>query len=129
MVSALDISANPKMCPFRSGTLTVSEGVASSTRRDPSILVYKVVSKLPRVVGRYLPGAGAYQIVDTDYENYAILWSCTNYGLAHTDLIWIWGRQREISANVRARIYAMLDEIRLDSERLILPKNANCSET
>lgn len=71
----------------RSGNFTVSEGIASQTRRNPSLLMYKVVSKLPRIVGRYLPGAGFYQILDTDYDNYAILWSCTNYELAHTGKI------------------------------------------
>lgn len=90
--------------------------------------MYKVVSKLPRVLGRYLPGAGTYQVVDTDYDNYAILWSCSSYGLAHTDMIWIWGRQTEIDAKTRAHVYRVLDDLRLDSERLILPKNGNCSD-
>ncbi|RZC42970.1 Lipocalin and/or Triabin domain containing protein [Asbolus verrucosus] len=112
-----------------SGSFTVSEGVASPTKRDPSVLIYKVVTNLPRVISRYLPGAGFYQVIDTDYDNYAVLYSCTNYGLAHTDLIWIWGRQREINAHLRAKIYEKLEAIRLDSERLILPKNGNCSET
>jgi len=111
-----------------SGSFTVSEGVASQTRRDPSLMLYKVVSNLPRVLSRYLPGAGFYQVLDTDYDTYAILWSCTNYGLAHSDLLWIWGRQKEIDANLRANIYRMLDTWRLDTERLILPKNSNCTD-
>ena len=119
----------PNIWVFRSGTLTVSEGLASPTKRDPSKLAYKVVTKLPRMLGQYLPGAGAYQVIDTDYDSYAVLWSCTNYGLAHTDLIWIWGRQRELSADRRIQVYKSLDDVRLDSERLILPRNGNCSET
>ncbi|KYB25581.1 hypothetical protein TcasGA2_TC034333 [Tribolium castaneum] len=87
-----------------SDSLTVSEGLASPSKRDPSVLVYKVVTKLPRVVGRYLPGAGAYQVIETDYDNYAVLWSCTSYGLAHTDLIFVWGRRTEIDTR-HARMF------------------------
>lgn len=79
-------------------------------------------------MNRYLPGAGLYQVLQTDYTRYAILYSCTSYQLLHTDLVWIWGRKSEISADLRADIYRMLEKENIDSERLILPKNQNCTD-
>lgn len=35
-------------------------------------------SRLPDIVSRFLPGAGRYQILYTDYQNFAILWSCSS---------------------------------------------------
>lgn len=46
----------------------------------------------------------------------------------NTDLIWIWGRQKELNVSFRSSIYNMLAEKHLDSERLILPKNSNCTD-
>nr|CAI5858845.1 unnamed protein product [Callosobruchus analis] len=118
------------------GSFSFSEGVATPTRRDPSIVNYKVNSKLPkafnkyvpRLVNYYLPGSGYYQVLRTDYGNYAIIYSCNDYGIAHTDLIWIWGRRKELNAEMRSDIYGLLAEYRLDSERLTLSKNANCTD-
>lgn len=53
-----------------------------------SILRYKVDTKLPFPVARLLPGAGLYNILQTDYDNYAILWSCSNLALLHSGEIY-----------------------------------------
>ncbi|XP_066246233.1 apolipoprotein D-like [Euwallacea similis] len=111
-----------------SGIFSISEGTASPTKKDPSMFLYKVSSKLPRVVSRYLPGAGYYQVVSTDYNQYAILYSCSNFHLFHTDLVWIWARKKEIDAELRAKIYQLLNKNHIDPERLTLPKNKNCTE-
>ncbi|XP_045473708.1 apolipoprotein D-like [Harmonia axyridis] len=106
--------------------ITVSEGYATQTRKDPAIFVYKVNTKLPRLFSKYLPAAGAYQVIDTDYDTYAILWSCSDYVIAHNDNIWIWGRKKELNVTTRAYIYEILEVNELDPERLTLPKNGNC---
>lgn len=67
-----------------SGIFSISEGVAVQSKKDPSLFLYKVSSKLPRILNRYLPGAGYYQVVSTDYTSYAILYSCSNFHLFHT---------------------------------------------
>ncbi|KAG5883362.1 hypothetical protein JTB14_000027 [Gonioctena quinquepunctata] len=110
------------------GTFSISEGFAIPTRKDPNIFQYKVSSKLPRLVNRYLPGAGLYQVLDTDYDNYAVVYSCNNWQVVHSDMIWIWGRKHEIDAELRAEIYKMLANNHLDSERLILSKTTNCTD-
>nr|XP_023029793.1 apolipoprotein D-like [Leptinotarsa decemlineata] len=111
------------------GTFSISEGVASPTRRDPNIFQYKVSSSFPRIVNRYLPGAGFYQVLDTDYDTYAVVYSCSNWQVVHSDLIWIWGRKREIDVELRSELYRKLNNMQLDPERLVLSKTTNCTDS
>lgn len=110
------------------GSETVSEGVIVPTKRSPSMYQYKVSTSLPSPFARLLPGAGYYQIIKTDYKNFAILYTCSSLGLLHTDQLWILGRQREISVPLRAEIYGILTDLEIDSDRLIISKNNNCPE-
>lgn len=51
----------------------------------PSINVpFQLSSRFPDTIARLLPGSGRYQILYTDYDNFAILWSCANFGIAYT---------------------------------------------
>ena len=35
-----------------------------------------------------------YSVLETDYKNYAVLWSCAGLGPVHTQNAWIMTRQR-----------------------------------
>lgn len=111
------------------GGETTSKGTAVISKKNPSILKYKVTSALPTALARLLPGAGFYQVLHTDYDNFAILWTCSNLILAHTDQVWILGRKRELSVPLRAQIYKILSNLHIDSDRLLISKNTNCPET
>lgn len=129
----------------------MTKGIITQTRKDPSVFSYKVSSKLPTALAKHLPGTGIYQVLNTDYSNYAILWTCSNLGLVHTgdllffffsfqyativsyvycflDRVWIFGRERDLNVTMRTEIYNFLALRNIDSERLILPKKANCTE-
>ncbi|XP_072377634.1 apolipoprotein D-like [Diabrotica undecimpunctata] len=110
------------------GSFSISDGIAIPLRRDPSIYLYKVNSNLPRILSRYLPGAGFYQVLKTDYSNYAVIYTCTNYQVVHVDMVWIWGRKTEINAELRSDLYALLNTYEIDTDRLILSKNENCTD-
>jgi apolipoprotein D and lipocalin family protein len=95
-----------------------------------SLLPFQLQTRLPVAIARYLPGfGGKYQILYTDYENFAIFWSCSNFGIAHADQIWLLGRDQDFSLDVRQKIYNSLTQLGLDPDRLILSKNKNCPTT
>lgn len=63
----------------------------------------------------------------TDYDNFAILWSCGSIGsLGYADQIWILGRETDFNVDIREKIYDVLKRLSLDPERLVLSKNTNC---
>lgn len=108
------------------GNPSTTNGLGIPSYNGSSIFRYKVNNRVPYVIGRLLPGAGLYNILFTDYDGFAIIWSCTSLSVAHSDHIWVLGRQREIEASVRVRIYAIMQELGLDPDRLIISKNTNC---
>lgn len=93
------------------------------------IFVLQLQSRLPTAISRLLPGSGKYQVLYTDYDNFAILWSCANFGIAFTDQIWLLGREKDYSLEIRTKIYDALRQLGLDSDRLIVSKNKDCPNT
>ena len=51
-----------------------------------------------------------YWVLDTDYDNYAVVWSCSNFGIFSTRNAWILTRQREPSLDVMERAYTVVDK-------------------
>lgn len=51
-----------------------------------------------------------YWVLDTDYNNYAVVWSCSNFGIFSTRNAWILTRQREPPLEVMERAYAVVDK-------------------
>lgn len=45
--------------------------------------MFKIDSNLPQPLVRALPGVGYYSILGTDYDNYAVLYSCSDLGFLH----------------------------------------------
>ncbi|XP_055706792.1 apolipoprotein D isoform X1 [Phlebotomus papatasi] len=111
------------------GNPSVSLGFALPESENSSIMHFQLSSRLPAALARLLPGTGKYQILFTDYDNFAILWSCFNFGFAHTDQIWLLGRDRDFVFEIRKKIYDALDQLGLDSDRLVISKNKNCPVT
>ncbi|XP_045491462.1 apolipoprotein D-like [Colias croceus] len=109
------------------GNHGVSYGLGIPSHAGSSAFRYKLNNRMPYVIGRMLPGAGHYNILFTDYDQFALIWSCTNYNVVHSDRIWLLGRERDIDAILRAQIYAIMQELNLDSDRLIISKNNNCT--
>ncbi|RWS24349.1 apolipoprotein D-like protein [Leptotrombidium deliense] len=71
-------------------------------------------------------------ILDTDYKEYALVYSCTNSllsGIFHTSYVWILTREGPLSNPTRQNIYELLDKLNIQrgalqiSDRAICPKN------
>lgn len=69
---------------YRSGSPSTSFGLGISSHNGSSTFRYKLNNRMPYILGRLLPGAGQYNILFTDYERFALVWSCTNYSIAHS---------------------------------------------
>ncbi|XP_063620848.1 apolipoprotein D-like [Cydia splendana] len=111
------------------GSPATTYGVGIPNHNGSSSFRYKLNNRMPYIIGRMLPGAGQYSILFTDYDHFAVVWSCTSVSIMHNDRFWILGRRRELSAELRANIYALLQELRLDPDRLLLSKNSNCVDS
>lgn len=111
------------------GSPSVSIGEAITESEKSSIMSVQLKSRLPTAVARLLPGAGKYQVLYTNYDDFAILWSCSSFVAVHADQIWLLGRERDFSADTRKKIYNALKQLSLDPERLFISKNTDCPNT
>ncbi|KAJ6644374.1 Apolipoprotein D [Pseudolycoriella hygida] len=126
--NTLDVSV--KSINHWTGSPTENKGQATRESTSSSIMDFQFASRLPNAISRYLPGAGRYQVLFTDYGNFAILWSCSSFGsLGYTDQIWLMGRNRsDFELNIRTTIHDSLIQLGLDPDRLVLSRNKNCPD-
>ncbi|XP_053687566.1 apolipoprotein D-like [Sabethes cyaneus] len=108
------------------GNPSVSIGNAITENEKSSIMLVQLQTRLPSAIARFLPGSGKYQVLYTNYNDFAILWSCSSFVAVHADQIWLLGRERDYSADTRKKIYSALTQLSLDPERLFISKNSNC---
>ncbi|ODN05072.1 Apolipoprotein D [Orchesella cincta] len=68
-----------------------------------------------------------YYILDTDYENYVIKWSCRPGALGHNiQSMWVLSRSRNYLQETRNIVHDKLRELGLRPEYLLLLDNYNC---
>ena len=52
-----------------------------------------------------------YQILDTDYDTYAIVYDCRDYGFFSFDYLWILAREPEISDQLTLELIGKIEEM------------------
>jgi len=67
----------------RTGNPSVGLGTAVPIKNGSGEFNYRVDTRLPSAVARMMPGSGVYRVLDTDYDNYTILWSCSNLSIMY----------------------------------------------
>jgi len=72
---------------LKDGTVSVAEGDAKQTSKS-NPFQYGIKFSI------FQPVRGDYQILDTDYETYSIIYSCSNFLVARNELVWILSRNR-----------------------------------
>jgi len=67
-----------------------------------------------------------YWVIDSDYTNYAVVWSCAEFYLNHYQLIWIFSRKSTLRPEYRFKAYQALQKVGLKLEDLVVVDHAGC---
>merc|ERR1712179_663508 len=73
------------------------------------------------------PTSGNYLVLDTDYTGYSIVWSCTDYGLFNSQLLWILTRERDAAGVNMTAVLEKVTDLGLDIASLIETDQNNCT--
>ncbi|CAH1962382.1 unnamed protein product [Acanthoscelides obtectus] len=66
-------------------------------------------------------------ILDTDYDNYAVIWSCSGLGPIHAQSVWVMTRERIPSGPVMQRAYGILDKFRISRSFFVKTDQEGCA--
>ncbi|XP_045472708.1 apolipoprotein D-like [Harmonia axyridis] len=69
-----------------------------------------------------------YWVLETDYESYAVVWSCTDLGIFNTKFAWILTRERNPPSEVLEKAHAVFDKFNLNKKKLIKTEQKDCLE-
>jgi len=67
-----------------------------------------------------------YWVLDTDYKNFAIVWSCAEFYLNHHELVWIFSRERTMRPENRLKAYNSITKLGFKLEDLTVVEHQNC---
>lgn len=73
-----------------------------------------------------IPTTGDYQVLDTDYTSYSLVWSCKEIGPIHTELIFLLGRARTMDKALVNKLLKELDTRKLDRTTLEVTDQTGC---
>ncbi|CAH2233437.1 apolipoprotein D-like [Pararge aegeria] len=68
-----------------------------------------------------------YSILDTDYENFAVMWSCSGIGPVHIQNAWILTRDRLAPPLVMQYAYSVLDRYHISRTFFVKTNQADCN--
>jgi len=69
---------------------------------------------------------GDYWIVDTDYDNYTLIYSCTDFIVTHLELAWVLTRDKEIDLTLRESLFTKLGSYGVKTSNFNIADNTNC---
>jgi len=68
---------------------------------------------------------GDYEVIETDYVNYSIVYSCTSIAFVYQDMVWVLARDRNFDP--RAKI-EKLKALGFSEDELLFTNQKNCPE-
>ncbi|XP_050520937.1 apolipoprotein D-like [Daktulosphaira vitifoliae] len=73
-----------------------------------------------------IPYSTEQMILDTDYDNYSVVWSCSSLGLANTQHAWIMTREKLAPGTVLQKAYGVLDKYKLNKNYFVKTDQNSC---
>lgn len=69
-----------------------------------------------------------YWVVDSDFDNYSLVWSCLELGSFHSMNSWILTRQREPSDEIVKKVYDIVKDKKINAKLFLRTDQKNCPE-
>ncbi|XP_076323826.1 apolipoprotein D-like [Tachypleus tridentatus] len=87
--------------------------------KDPAKLVFQPFDVVPFRLKLW--------ILDTDYKEYCILWTCVDFlKVAHAENLWIYSRNKTVSRTTKKKIIKFLDKNKINRHGLKHTDQTNC---
>lgn len=103
-----------------SGVASSIEGIGRKTGRDGDSKLIVTFPSLP------LPVDAPYWVLGTDYDSYAVVWSCNNFGVFSLRYVWILTREPKPPVEVLERAYQVVDKNNVSRAYFIRTDQKNC---
>jgi apolipoprotein D and lipocalin family protein len=68
---------------------------------------------------------GDYEVIETDYDNYSIVYSCTSIAFLYKDMVWILARSKDFDPKEKIGVLRSLGFV---EEELLYTNQKNCPE-
>ena len=91
------------------GTYKSAIGKAYQTKKNPAALK----------VSFFGPFYGDYNVIETDYADYSVVYSCSNYWLFHTEFAWILTRNNNYDVETAGQLDTLAN-LGVDKSEMIL---------
>lgn len=65
-------------------------------------------------------------VLDTDYDSYALIWSCSSFGPVRSESTWILARERIPDGNILQAAYGVLDKYKISRTFFVKTDQTNC---
>ncbi|CAH1153724.1 unnamed protein product [Phaedon cochleariae] len=66
-------------------------------------------------------------VLETDYDSFAVVWSCSGFGPLHAESVWLMTRDRIPPGPVLQQAYGVLDKFRISRNFFIKTDQAGCA--
>ncbi|KAM4557129.1 apolipoprotein D-like [Fundulus diaphanus] len=92
------------------GTVNEITGIAKPDPAEPAkLLVYFFENSPP----------APYWVLSTDYDNYALVYSCTDLSALHADFVWILSRRPAMSQETLEELHSILQSLGVSVHKLL----------
>ncbi|XP_050680690.1 apolipoprotein D-like [Leptidea sinapis] len=103
------------------GLKRVMDGTLENIGREGEGRLVVKYSSLP------VPYDSEFSVLGTDYDNYAVMWSCSGIGPVHIQNAWLLTRERLAPPAVLQSAYAVLDKYKLSRTFFVKTNQGDCN--